>query len=313
MTYWLDVFTPKTWEEFKKAGAAVSGFPDRRWKTVEKIQIGDILVCYMKSYSCWFGAFKVVSLAFRDYRTKIWSDASYPCRVRVEPMIVLDPQKAIAAKEVMHQLTLFAKVRDPKRWSWPLRASPRQLPKEDGDLIMSKLRTLAEKVTTPRQLAKEDGDLLMSRPRTLGEKVTTLEERRDEKVRQSYHDQIRDMLYEIGQMERKISEKEYHINGERIDVVWKRIEGGNPYAVFEVQIGGNFYEALAKLKHAWDKWNSRPFLVTTEQFKAKALAWIKGSFHEVEKEMTIVDCEKVKELYNAVKKAKDIKTDLGIS
>jgi len=288
MTYWLDVFTPKSWEEFKKAGGVVSGFPDPRWKTVQRIQIGDILLCYMKSYSCWFGALKVVSAAFRDYRTRIWSDASYPCRVQVEPVVILDPQKAIAAKELIHQLTLFAKVRDPKRWSWPLRASPKQLAKEDGDLIMSKLRTLGGQAPTP-------------------------DEGGDEKVQQSYHDQIRDMLHEIGQMERKVSEKEYHINGERIDVAWRRIEGGNPYAVFEVQIGGNFYEALAKLKHAWDKWNSRPFLVTTEQFKGKALAWIKGSFHEVEKEMRIVDCEKVKELYNAVKKANEIKTELGIS
>lgn len=27
-------------------------------------------------------------------------------------------------------------------------------------------------------------------------------------------------------------------------------------------MAGNFYEALTKLKHAWDKWNSKPFLVT---------------------------------------------------
>lgn len=288
MTYWLDVFTPKTWREFQKAGAAVSGFPERRWTTVQRIQIGDILLCYMKSYSCWFGALKVVSEAFRDDSTRIWSDAPYPCRVQVQPLVTLEPEKGIAAKEMLHKLTLFANVRDPKRWSWPLRGSPRQLAKEDGDLIMSKL----------------------GMP---GGEITTAEEIEEGKTQQSYHDQIRDMLYEIGQMERKISEREYHIDGERIDVAWKRIEVGNPYAVFEVQIGGNFYEALAKLKHAWDKWNSRPFLVTTEQYKKKALMWIRGSFHEVEKEMTILDCERVRELYEAVKKARDIKTELGIT
>jgi hypothetical protein len=66
-------------------------------------------------------------------------------------------------------------------------------------------------------------------------------------------------------MEGRHPEKEKPIDGERIDVVWKRIERGDPNFVFEVQISGNFYEALAKLKHAWDKWNSRPFLVTNEQ------------------------------------------------
>ncbi|NVM23748.1 MAG: hypothetical protein HWN68_18460 [Desulfobacterales bacterium] len=114
------------------------------------------------------------------------------------------------------------------------------------------------------------------------------------------------------QMEGKVSEKEYRIDGERLDVAWKRIEAGNPHSVFEVQIGGNFYEALAKLKHAWDKWNSRPFLVTTDQYKERALHWLKGSFHEIEAEIKIVDCDKVKELYEAIKKAKGIITELGI-
>jgi hypothetical protein len=33
----------------------------------------------------------------------------------------------------------------------------------------------------------------------------------------------------------------------------------------------------------------------------------------MEKEITIVDCERVKELYEAVKKARDIKAQLGIT
>jgi len=128
----------------------------------------------------------------------------------------------------------------------------------------------------------------------------------------SLHDEIKQTLYEIGVLEGRVSEKEYPIDGERIDVVWKRVEGGYRYAAFEVQIGGNFYEALAKLKHAWDKWNSCPFLVTTDQYRGKALEWIRGSFHEIEAEIKIVDCEKVKELYEAIKKAKNIKEELGI-
>lgn len=127
------------------------------------------------------------------------------------------------------------------------------------------------------------------------------------------HDQIRDMLYDIGQIEGKVCEREYRIDGERIDVAWKRIEAGNPYAVFEVQIGGNFYEALAKLKHAWDKWNSRPFLVTTDQYKGKALEWVRGSFHEMQKELRIIDCQKVRELHEAIGKSKSLKEELGIA
>ena len=128
----------------------------------------------------------------------------------------------------------------------------------------------------------------------------------------SQHDETKEMLYEIGKMEGKVPEKEYRIDSEKIDVAWKRIAAGNPQAVFEVQIGGNFYEALAKLKHAWDIWNSRPYLVTTEQYKGKALQWLNGSFHEIESEVTIIACDRVRELYDAVRKAKEIESEFGI-
>jgi hypothetical protein len=52
--------------------------------------------------------------------------------------------------------------------------------------------------------------------------------------------------------------------------------------------------------------------VTTEQYKGKALQWLKGSFHEIEAEVTIIDCDRGRELYDAVKKAKEIKDEFGI-
>ena len=128
----------------------------------------------------------------------------------------------------------------------------------------------------------------------------------------SYHDRVKEMLYRIGMLKGRFPEKEYHINGERIDVIWKRVETGDPYATFEVQIGGNFYEALAKLKHTWDKWNSRPFLVTTKECKPKAALWLKGAFHEVKDEIRIIDAKRIEEFYEALQKAKSLEKELGI-
>jgi hypothetical protein len=48
MTYWLDLFTGTTWEEFRKAGANVTGFRERNWKRSEKVRPGDIFLCYLK-------------------------------------------------------------------------------------------------------------------------------------------------------------------------------------------------------------------------------------------------------------------------
>jgi hypothetical protein len=56
----------------------------------------------------------------------------------------------------------------------------------------------------------------------------------------------------------------------KLDVAWRRVEKGSPTYVFEVQIGGDLYHAIGKLKHAHDLWNSNIFLVTTKNDVARA-------------------------------------------
>jgi hypothetical protein len=126
------------------------------------------------------------------------------------------------------------------------------------------------------------------------------------------HNEIRDMICEIGKFEGRISETEYPIENMRLDVVWKRIKSGNPSHAFEVQISGNFFEALTKLKHAWDKWNSKPFLITTEKYEVEAKLLLEGSFHEMEHIAKIVNWKKIKELYETEKRAKDLRNEIGI-
>lgn len=126
------------------------------------------------------------------------------------------------------------------------------------------------------------------------------------------HNEIRDMISEIGGFEGWISEVEYPIDKMRLDVVWRRIKAGNPSHVFEVQVGGNFFEALTKLKHAWDKWNSKPFLVTTEKCELEAKQLLEGSFHEIEHVTRIVNWKKIRDLHEAEKKAHSLKSDIGI-
>lgn len=126
------------------------------------------------------------------------------------------------------------------------------------------------------------------------------------------HNEIRDMISAIGSFEGWISEVEYPIDKMRLDVVWRRIKAGNPSHAFEVQVGGNFFEALTKLKHAWDKWNSKPFLVTTEKYELEAKQLLEGSFHEIEHVTRIVNWKKIRDLHEVEKKAHSLKSDIGI-
>jgi hypothetical protein len=124
------------------------------------------------------------------------------------------------------------------------------------------------------------------------------------------HNEIRDMVLEIGKIEGKIAEVEYPIDNLRLDAVWKTITSGNPKWAFEVQMGGNFYEALTKLKHAWDKWNSKPFLVTTDQYILQAKSLLEGSFHEMKDDARIVNWERIVRLHKLLTEVHSIKAEI---
>ena len=126
------------------------------------------------------------------------------------------------------------------------------------------------------------------------------------------HDEIVNMILEIGGMEGKISEKQYQIDHWLLDAIWKRIKTGFPEFAFEVQIGGNFYEALTKLKHAFDKWNCIPILVTTEKFEEEARQLIEGSFHEMGRKAKIINWKKIKNFHRLEKGIKGLKNEIGL-
>jgi predicted RNA-binding protein len=126
------------------------------------------------------------------------------------------------------------------------------------------------------------------------------------------HNDLRDLILEIGRFEGKIVEGEYKIDNWRLDAVWKTIASGNPKWAFEVHLKGNFLEALAKLKHAWDKWNSKPFLVTTDSDAALARILIEGSFHEMIEDARIITWQKIVELHKCLKEADQIKSEIRL-
>ncbi len=127
------------------------------------------------------------------------------------------------------------------------------------------------------------------------------------------HEKIKDMIFRMGMLQRRFSEKEVRLDRYLIDVAWRKIPTGDPYIVFEVHISGNLEEALAKLKHAHDKWNSQPLvLVTTKDQVEKAVKIIEGAFHEVSGIFKVVDWEDLKRIYEAKAEYKKLEGSLGI-
>lgn len=66
MKYYLDLFSPATYEAFSASERNVSGFRTNQETTARKIEPGDLLICYMTGLSRWIGVLEVESGPFID-------------------------------------------------------------------------------------------------------------------------------------------------------------------------------------------------------------------------------------------------------
>jgi len=126
------------------------------------------------------------------------------------------------------------------------------------------------------------------------------------------HDDVKSYLVEIGRIQGYVADQEYPLESTRLDVVWRRVERSVPTFAFEVQISGDIYHAMAKLKHAFDLWNSHIFLVATMAERRKYQELISGTFHEVADQMRLIDVALVKELLEKKRNYKEMERALGI-
>lgn len=139
MTYWLDLFTGTTWDEFQKAGANVSGFRPRMRNAAKSVQPGDILLCYLTGVMRWVGALEVIAPSKDD--RPIWKDVDFPVRFDVKPLVVLSPENGIPMSELEGRVDFFRNAQDRGKFRGFVRMSPNRFTVEkDGALVLELLR-----------------------------------------------------------------------------------------------------------------------------------------------------------------------------
>jgi len=148
----------------------------------------------------------------------------------------------------------------------------------------------------------------ISRP----EATTLIESASLSKSERVNHEDIISDLIEIGRIQGYIGDREYPLESTRLDAVWRRVERSVPTYVFEVQVGGDIYHAMAKLKHAFDLWNSHIFLVASNEDRSKYEELIAGTFHEISARIRFIELSLVKELLSKKKDYKRMEEALGI-
>jgi predicted RNA-binding protein len=139
MAYYLDLFSPETYEAFTKSKQEVSGFRPRQENAASKVQIGDKLICYMTKLSRWVGILEVTSAFFRD-DTPIFYSANDPfvIRFKVRPIAWLPKEKAIPVREgkVWGALSFTKEYdKDGSRWTGKFRNSLNPIDDADGRFL----------------------------------------------------------------------------------------------------------------------------------------------------------------------------------
>ena len=66
---------------------------------------GDILLCYMTGVMRWVGALQVIGPS-SDTR-KIWKDDDFSVRLKVKPLIALDPKHGVSMTSLEGKLVFY--------------------------------------------------------------------------------------------------------------------------------------------------------------------------------------------------------------
>lgn len=139
MAYFVDLFSPETYEAFSSSKRDVSGFRIRQENAAARIKIGDKLICYMTKLSRWFGILEVTSKYYRDDSPLFYpSSDPFIIRFKVKPIVWLPKEKAIPIRDSKLWNNLaFTKGHDKNSHTWTgkVRGSLNLLDDSDGQLL----------------------------------------------------------------------------------------------------------------------------------------------------------------------------------
>ncbi|MDQ7780008.1 MAG: EVE domain-containing protein, partial [Planctomycetota bacterium] len=159
-------FTGATWDEFKAAGAKVSGFRESRWNSVQKIRPGDYFLCYLTGVSRFIGILEVTDNPYKD-NTRIWKDEDFPCRLKVKIVTELTPDTAVPVLDLRDRLSFFQNLTSPHAWTGHFRASPAKWETSDGEAIVQAVQDAKDNPT----VRPVDERRLKYRPKALKAKI----------------------------------------------------------------------------------------------------------------------------------------------
>ncbi|MEK6209551.1 MAG: hypothetical protein AABM64_04120 [Pseudomonadota bacterium] len=174
MSYFIDLFSPETYEAFGRSSQDVSGFRMRHKGMAERIKPGDNFVCYLTRVSRWCGLLEVIEGPFIDSKPIFVPDNDpFVVRFRVRPKVWLTIDKALPIHDdKIWQGLSFTRTLEKGSiaWTGKVRGSLVRLDDKDGKFLAD---ALSAQVKAPNVYALDELDL---------KKLTTHTVNRSDKV-----------------------------------------------------------------------------------------------------------------------------------
>jgi hypothetical protein len=177
MAYFIDLFSPETYEAFVRSPRDISGFRRLRKNRAEKIKTGDVFVCYLTRLSRWFGLLEVINGPFIDDRPIfVPENDPFVVRFRVRPAVWLDIDKGIPIHddEIWAGLS-FTRVLEKGSLGWTGKVRGSLVPLDDQDgIFLAKKLTAQAAAGIPYPLSEQDARKLATHTVNRPDKVVTV-------------------------------------------------------------------------------------------------------------------------------------------
>jgi hypothetical protein len=143
MAYYIDLFSPETYDAFSRSARDISGFRPRHRNIADRIKPGDIFVCYLTRLSRWFGLLRVMEGPFFDTKPIFTAENDpFVVRFRVSPTVWLAIDKSIP----IHDDTIWQGLSFTRElekgsiaWTGKVRGSLVRLEDRDGKFLAERL------------------------------------------------------------------------------------------------------------------------------------------------------------------------------
>lgn len=154
--YFLNLFSPETWNAFKAGNSDTTGFSMSRETRAKYLVPGDRFICYLTKESKFVGVLEIVSSSFIEAKDIGWGEGSYPVRFRVKPLVILESGTEVPVKDLLPRLLEYQALTHKNRWSSMFRGSLKRFSDTDGQTLEEMIRDVSGGKRISRPLAAQE-------------------------------------------------------------------------------------------------------------------------------------------------------------